>query len=77
MREEAKNGMMPNGQNFQTMPSTPGNGPMTNPSTPAHQRQQQQQMSQTMNVSYFQSQNIYQKLKHFLRKPLPPRQTRK
>merc|ERR1719186_679543 len=48
MREEAKNGMMPNGQNFQTMPSTPGNGPMTNPSTPAHQRQQQQ-MSQTMN----------------------------
>lgn len=70
MREEAKNGMMPNGQNFQTMPSTPGNGPMTNPSTPAHQRQQQQ-MSQTMNVSYFQSQNIYQKLKHFLRKPLP------
>ena len=54
MREEAKNGMMPNGQNFQTMPSTPGNGPMTNPSTPAHQRQQQQQqMSQTMNVSQY------------------------
>ena len=48
MREEAKNGMMQNGQNFQTMPSTPGNGPMTNPSTPAHQRQQP--MSQTMNV---------------------------
>merc|ERR550517_485532 len=46
MREEAKNGMTPNG--MMTMPATPGQGPsMTQPSTPAHQRQQG--MSQTMN----------------------------
>merc|ERR550532_1922246 len=51
MREEAKNGMMPNGMTpngMMTMPATPGQGPsMTQPSTPAHQRQQG--MSQTMN----------------------------
>merc|ERR1719500_1933685 len=51
MREEAKNGMMPNGMapnGMMTMPATPGQGPsMTQPSTPAHQRQQG--MSQTMN----------------------------
>ena len=49
---QAKNGMMPNGQmapnGMMTMPATPGQGPsMTQPSTPAHQRQQG--MSQTMN----------------------------
>ena len=39
------------GANFQTMPSTPGSGPLTNPNTPAHQRSQN--MSQTMyNVSH-------------------------
>ena len=38
------------GANFQTMPSTPGSGPLTNPNTPAHQRGQA--VSQTMyNVS--------------------------
>ena len=36
---QAKNGMAPNG--MMTMPATPGQGPsMTQPSTPAHQRQQ-------------------------------------
>ena len=36
--------------NFQTMPSTPGSGPLTGPNTPAHQRNQN--ASQTMyNVS--------------------------
>ena len=47
MREEAKAaaaaaaaGMMPGQQNFQTMPTTPGAGPLTNPNTPAHQRNQ-------------------------------------
>ena len=59
MREEAKAaaaaaaaaaGMMPGQQNFQTMPSTPGNGPLTGPNTPAHQRNAN--ASQTMyNVS--------------------------
>merc|ERR1719422_684950 len=29
--------MMPSQQNFQTMPSTPGSGPLTGPNTPAHQ----------------------------------------
>ena len=41
---QAKNGMMPNGMTpngMMTMPATPGQGPsMTQPSTPAHQRQQ-------------------------------------
>ena len=41
---QAKNGMMPNGMapnGMMTMPATPGQGPsMTQPSTPAHQRQQ-------------------------------------
>jgi len=52
MREEAKRqaeaaGMMQGqGANFQTMPSTPGSGPLTNPNTPAHQRGQA--VSQTM-----------------------------
>ena len=37
-------------QNFQTMPSTPGSGPLTGPNTPAHQRNPQ--AAQTMfNVS--------------------------
>ena len=48
MREENKNGMMPNAANFQTLPSQPGMpGPQTGPNTPAHQRH----TSQTMNVS--------------------------
>ena len=33
-------------QNFQTMPSTPGSGPLTGPNTPAHQRNPQ--AAQTM-----------------------------
>merc|ERR550517_53830 len=38
--------MQGQGANFQTMPSTPGSGPLTNPNTPAHQRGQN--VSQTM-----------------------------
>merc|ERR1719510_1632840 len=51
MREEAKAAAaaaagMGAAQNFQTMPSTPGSGPLTGPNTPAHQRNQQ--AAQTM-----------------------------
>ena len=44
-------------QNFQTMPSTPGSGPLTGPNTPAHQRNPQ--AAQTMfNVSHRQSSQL-------------------
>lgn len=50
MREEAKAAAAAAAQNFQTMPSTPGSGPLTGPNTPAHQRNPQ--AAQTMfNVS--------------------------
>ena len=50
MREEAKAAAAAAAQNFQTMPATPGSGPLTGPNTPAHQRNQQ--AAQTMfNVS--------------------------
>ena len=52
MREEAKRqqeAAQAQASNFQTMPSTPGSGPLTGPNTPAHQRGQ---TAQTMyNVS--------------------------
>merc|ERR1712106_1162990 len=48
MREEGKNGQMQGAQNFQTMPANQGQGPITNPNTPIHQKQPQQ-VSQTMN----------------------------
>ena len=52
MREEAKRqqeAAQVQASNFQTMPSTPGSGPLTGPNTPAHQRGQ---TAQTMyNVS--------------------------
>ena len=43
MREEAKRqqeAAQVQASNFQTMPSTPGSGPLTGPNTPAHQRGQ-------------------------------------
>ena len=46
MREEAKAAAAAAAQNFQTMPSTPGSGPLTGPNTPAHQRNPQ--AAQTM-----------------------------
>ena len=52
MREEAKAAAAAAGQNFQTMPSTPGTGPLTGPNTPAHQRNPQAQAQTMFNVSW-------------------------